>query len=201
MTTQIKGQGKRIKDHNRREEFWGTFLAMREDPEILKLQQYPNHRISNLYDHSSRVALCAYDLSRRFHIKVDGAALARGAMLHDYYLYHAQSYKKITYRPHLLGHPQTALSNAKEHFELTKKEENIIESHMWPMTPTRIPKSKEAFLVQLADKFCAFGEGVMKNTAVRQEKYEALAEKRAYRLLQKEEKTREKYKHHRYILL
>ena len=186
--TQTERQGIRVKDHNRREKFWGTFLEMRENPEILKLQKFPNHRISNLYDHSSRVALCAYALSHRLHIGVDGAALARGAMLHDYYLYHAQSYKKITYREHLLRHPHTALLNAKEHFVLSKKEENIIESHMWPMTLTKLPKSKEAFLVQLADKVCAFGEGVMKKTNVRQEHYEALGRKRASFLQKKEEK-------------
>ena len=188
--TQTERQEKRIENHKRRERFWRVFTSMREDPEILKLQQYPNHRISNLYDHSSRVALCAYALSHRLHIGVDGAALARGAMLHDYYLYHAQSYKKITYREHLLGHPHTALVNAKEHFVLSKKEENIIESHMWPMTLTKLPKSKEAFLVQLADKVCAFGEGVMKRTCVHQKHYEALGRKRAFRLQKKGEKIK-----------
>ncbi len=188
--TQTERQEKRIENHKRREKFWGVFTSMRENPEILKLKQYPNHRISNLYDHSSRVALCAYALSHRLHMEVDGAALARGAMLHDYYLYHAQSYKKITYREHLLGHPHTALVNAKEHFVLSKKEENIIESHMWPMTLTKLPRSKEAFLVQLADKVCAFGEGVMKRTGVHQKHYEALGRKRACFLQRKDAKLR-----------
>ena len=162
---------------NKRDQFWDTFMMMREDPVVLSLQKYPNHRVSNLYDHSSRVALCAYDLSRRFHIEVDGEALAKGAMLHDFYLYHAQSNHSITYREHLMEHPHVALENAKKHFDLTEKEENIITSHMWPLTPLQIPKSKEAFLIQLSDKICAFGEGVLKQTAVQQEKYE----KRAHR--------------------
>nr|MCR5283592.1 phosphohydrolase [Lachnospiraceae bacterium] len=101
---------------NRRDQFWDTFLQLREDPVVLSLQKYPNHRVSNLYDHSSRVALCAYDLSRRLHIKVDGEALAKGAMLHDFYLYHAQSNHSITYREHLMKHPHVALDNAKKHF-------------------------------------------------------------------------------------
>lgn len=183
------------------DEFWHTFAQLRDDPVVLELMKYPNHRVSNLYDHSSRVALCAYDMSRRLHWNVDGAAIAKGAMLHDFYLYHAQSNKSITYRQHLLGHPETALTNAKEHFELTEKEENIIMSHMWPMTPKQIPLSKEAFLVQLADKVCAFGEGVLKRTQVRQERYEALAEKRALKLLVKEEKLKGRKKHQKYITL
>lgn len=38
--------------------------------------------------------------------------------------------------------------------------ENIIESHMFPLTITKIPKSKEAFIVSLADKICAVKENL-----------------------------------------
>ncbi len=161
-----------------REQFWSQLSDLMEDPVVKELKKYPNHRVSNLYDHSVRVALCAYDLSKRFHIRVDGGAMARGAMLHDFYLYHARSNKSITYREHLMGHPMIALSNAREHFELSPKEENIITSHMWPMTITRVPKSKEAFLVQLSDKICAFGEGVLKSTSIRRKHSEKLARER-----------------------
>ena len=42
--------------------------------------------------------------------------------------------------------------------ELTKKEENIIHSHMRPLTLRAIPKSKEAFIICLVDKWCAIIE-------------------------------------------
>ncbi|MCR5417885.1 MAG: HD domain-containing protein [Lachnospiraceae bacterium] len=169
---------KRYIKHKHREQFWNTFTELREDPMVRSLQKYPNHRVSNLYDHSSRVALCAYDLSHRFRWDVDGEALAKGAMLHDFYMYRAWGNRGIKYKDHLLGHPMVALENAREHFELTGKEENIITSHMWPLTPWQVPRSKEAFLVQLADKVCAFGEGVLRQTVVKQERYERMAERR-----------------------
>ena len=192
-------QQKILAKHRNRERFWHTFSDLREDPVVMSLQQYPNHRISNLYDHSSRVALCAYDLARRFRWEIDGDALAKGAMLHDLYFYHAAGRSGKAYREHLFGHPAVALENAREHFELSPKEENIITSHMWPMTPLHVPRSKEAFLVQLADKVCAFGEGVLRRNQVRQERYQKKAQacsdaelQKLIRLEIKEEKRAER---------
>ena len=47
-----------------------------------------------------------------------------------------------------------AVVNAKKYFELNETQENIIESHMFPMSKT-LPKSKEAVLVSLMDKSAA----------------------------------------------
>lgn len=158
--------------------FWETFISLREDPTILKLKNYPNHKISNLFDHSSRVALCAYDLSRRLHIKVNGESLAKGAMLHDFYLYQASGNKEIGTKAHWFGHPDTALKNAEKEFQLTELERNIIISHMWPLNFWHVPRSREAVLVCLADKICAFGEGVLKRNYLRNAERDERAERR-----------------------
>lgn len=158
------------KGNRDREKFWETFLLLRENPAIQKLKKYPNHKISNLFDHSSRVALCAYDISRRLHVNVDGTSLAKGAMLHDYYLYKACGNETIGTKEHWFGHPDTALKNAQKEFRLSDLEKNIITSHMWPLTFRHIPRSREAVLVCLADKICAFGEGVLKRNYVRAHK-------------------------------
>lgn len=150
-----------------REKFWETFISLRENPIIQELKRYPNHNISNLFDHSSRVALCAYDMSRRLHISVDGTSLAKGAMLHDFYLYQARGNKEIGTRAHWFGHPVTALRNAEKEFQLTELEKNIITSHMWPLTFLHFPRSREALLVSLADKICACGELVLKRNYMR----------------------------------
>ena len=152
------------------EQFWETFLALRENPLVQELKKYPNHKISNLYDHSSRVAVCAYNLSRRFSVPINGKSLAKGAMLHDFYLYHARANKDISVREHWLGHPKTALINAEKLFHLTELEKNIIVSHMWPLTFWHFPKSREAFLVSVADKMCACGELILKRNYVRKRK-------------------------------
>lgn len=155
------------KNRKNTEEFWNAFMNLRENPVIQELKKYPNHKISNLYDHSSRVAVCAYDLARRFHWNVDGSSLAKGAMLHDYYLYHARGNKDIGVKAHWFGHPMTALKNAEKEFHLSDLEKNIIRSHMWPLTFRQFPRSKEAILVSLADKICAFGEMVLKRNYIK----------------------------------
>ena len=165
----MERQKNKIEKLRQQERFWDTFADLREDPGVCSLKKYPNHRVSNLYDHSSRVALCAYDLSRRLHLSVDGSALAKGAMLHDFYFYKAQGNEEIPYREHLFGHPMVALENARTRFSLTKKEENIITSHMWPLTILHVPRSKEAVLVSVADKICAFGEGVLRHTTIKKQ--------------------------------
>ena len=158
----MKCKGKRD-----REQFWDTFIWLREHPTIQELKKYPNHNISNLFDHSSRVAVCAYDLSRRFHLNVDGRSLAKGAMLHDFYLYQARGNKDVGTKAHWFGHPCTALRNAEKEFDLSELEKNIIRSHMWPLTFLHFPRSREAVLISLADKICAFGELVLKRNHIK----------------------------------
>lgn len=148
-------------------QFWNTFMQLREHPAVLELKKYPSHKISNLYDHSSRVALCSYHLAKRMHLKFNEKSLAKGAMLHDFYLYQARGNKEIGPMKHWFRHPMTALHNAEETFHLTKKEKNIITSHMWPVVFLPFPKSREAILVGLADKICAFGELILKRNHVR----------------------------------
>ena len=54
--------------------------------------------------------------------------------------------------------PETALSNAIEHFEINEKEADIILNHMWPLTITKMPSCKESFLVSAMDKYCSLKE-------------------------------------------
>ena len=64
---------------------------------------------------------------------------------------------------HGTTHPRVAAENADRDFGLTDKEMNIIRSHMWPLTLRTMPKSKEAALVCLADKYIATKEMVFHN--------------------------------------
>jgi hypothetical protein len=50
------------------------------------------------------------------------------------------------------------MTKADKDFKLTNKEKNIIRGHMWPLTFLHPPKSREAFLVCLADKDVAAKE-------------------------------------------
>ena len=49
------------------------------------------------------------------------------------------------------------MNNAIAHFHITKKEQNMILRHMWPLTPIP-PRWKEGFVLLYTDKFCSTAE-------------------------------------------
>ena len=81
------------------------------------------------------------------------------ALLHDYFLYDWHD-KDPSHRLHGFTHPRRALENAAADWELTDRERDIILHHMFPLTPLP-PRSREAWLVCLADKLCAVQEMAM----------------------------------------
>ena len=126
-------------------------------PDLQCLKDIPQHKGSTTFAHSVAVATLAYRLAVKGHIRVDLPALLRGAMLHDFYLYDTETMPYSDYR-HSLVHPKLALENAQKHFSLSPKEQNIILAHMWPIPGAPLPRSREAWLVCLADKICASRE-------------------------------------------
>lgn len=141
----------------RREEFLKILQQLEENPDIQRLRQYSQHRGNNTFQHCHNVAVYSFYLAEKWNWDVNLERLAMGAMLHDYYLYGTKEAALKPYR-HGITHPKTALKNAREHFELDAKTENIIRSHMWPLSFSKFPRSKEAVLINIADKYCAFQE-------------------------------------------
>ena len=78
--------------------------------------------------------------------------VVRGALLHDFY--NNSDLDKYNSREKLKMHPNVALVNAKEYFELDSVQEDIIKNHMFPLTIV-LPKSKSGILVSIVDKFVA----------------------------------------------
>lgn len=93
-------------------------------------------------------------INRKFNFKCNEKDLTRGALLHDYFLYdwHDDEHRPI-HNLHGFYHPGIALKNAMKEYTLTDREKNIIRSHMWPLTLTRIPACREAWVVTAADKY------------------------------------------------
>ena len=83
--------------------------------------------------------------------------MVRAALLHDYFLY---DWHEPGHTAHATMHPVLALRNALQDFELSDVEKNAIAAHMWPLPPGRVPKSREALLVSLADKRCSAVETI-----------------------------------------
>lgn len=134
--------------------------AVISHPDYDILKTLKAHGRLTVYDHSLDVARYSFRLNRRLHLKIDEEALVWGALLHDFYLYdwHKARINVPLFKMHGYTHPSTAAENAAERFDISAKIDNIIRSHMWPLTLRTLPQSREAWLVCLSDKIVATRE-------------------------------------------
>ena len=139
------------------ERFYRMLDALAEDPNVAEMKKYRQHKGNPTFFHCRSVAVSSFRMAQRLGWRIDEDSLARGAMLHDFHLYTRKD-ARVNPLGHAFGHPKRALENAERLFDLSGKEKNIIRSHMWPLTLFSPPRSKEAFLVTLADKYCALRE-------------------------------------------
>ena len=135
---------------------------------VLQMDNYMQHGDITTLEHVIAVSYTCFVLAKRMHADVRTAV--RGAMLHDLYLYdwHIKTDER-TPLTHTLFHPKTSVKNAKKYFEPTEKELKVVRSHMWPLTVFHMPTSKEAFILTIADKYCAWNEsfGIYDNSELR----------------------------------
>ena len=126
-----------------------------------ELSKYIQHGSTTIMNHTRRVAYFSFTfakmLERNFHIHFDYEDLIIGAYLHDLFMYDWHE-KNAGHRFHGFSHPKIASHNAQALCHVSKKEKAIIESHMWPLTITKIPRCREAFIVCLLDKYAAILE-------------------------------------------
>ncbi len=124
---------------------------------VIKMKDYIQHGNTTCYQHCVNVSYYSYIISKR--LKLDYLSAARAGLLHDFFLYdwHNLNEKVPLFKMHGFTHPQKALDNAKKHFELNEKEEDIILKHMWPLT-VKLPKYKESLIIIIVDKVCCISE-------------------------------------------
>ena len=127
-----------------------------ENNEFKKINNIKHHNTTRL-NHSLKVSYYSYKIAKS--LRLDYKDVARGGLLHDFYINEIRNCTKIKDKILLFStkHPNEALVNASTNFELTEKEANIIESHMFPVD-YRIPKYAESWIVSLVDKVLSFGE-------------------------------------------
>ena len=129
-------------------QFINTARPLLDDPRVVKLSQYEHHRGKTRLEHVKEVAYISFLWGNRFSL--DSESIIRGALLHDFF------YDWLHEGPRLHGfrHPDIALRNAREITHLSRKEEDIIKKHMWPLTVVP-PRYKESFIVSTVDTFCS----------------------------------------------
>ena len=148
--------------YNLKKEFYLKLKQIDNYEEVVQKESlYFQHGTTTVYKHSRNVAYyslyIAQKLENRFRIKFNYDNLIVGAFLHDLFLYDWHE-NDPTHRLHGFTHPLTASINAKKMCNVDEEVVRIIKSHMWPLTLTRVPKSREAFLVCMADKIMATKE-------------------------------------------
>ena len=130
-------------------QFNNTARPLLELPEVAKLSQYKHHRGKTRLEHVKEVARLSFLWSKR--LSLDNEAIIRGALLHDLFYY---DWLREGPRLHGFRHHNIALGNARKITRLSKKEEDIIKKHMWPLTVIP-PRYMESLVVSLVDTFCS----------------------------------------------
>ena len=128
--------------------------------QFLKLKNYRHHNDS-IYDHVVDVSFLSYKISKR--LKLDYKSTARGALLHDFFLYDWRKREKVDsfFKKHAFTHAKEALGNSVRNFEINQKEKDIIVKHMFPTTIIP-PRYGESWIVTSVDKYLAIKEYAIK---------------------------------------
>ncbi len=140
----------------RTREYYIYVKDLLENEVVQSMKQFRHHYGTSCYQHSINVSYYNYLLCKK--LGLDAKAGARAGLLHDLFLYDRKVYIRTKgERLHGFRHPKIALDNANIHFELSEREEDIIEKHMWPLT-LELPKYSESYVIVLVDKCCAVAE-------------------------------------------
>ena len=135
------------------DEFNYIIKDLLENDKVNEMKIYMQHCNTSCFEHSYNVSYICYKICKKFNF--DYVSASRGAMLHDFFLYDWRKNKKFNF--HAYKHGKIAYNNAIKEFKLNEIEKNMILRHMWPVT-LKMPKTKEGFLLTLADKYCAIIE-------------------------------------------
>lgn len=134
---------------NKEIEFNNIISDILKMEKFIELKYEIHHGISRL-DHSLSVAKMTYNACKALGIK-NIEEITRAALLHD--LFKSDDVPNKSF----INHPKVALKNAKEICKLSKCQENIIASHMFPVSCV-IPTNIGSWIVSTSDKIVAIKE-------------------------------------------
>lgn len=121
------------------------------EDENFKIMADIKHHNTTRLKHMTRVSYYSFVIAKLLRLKY--REVARAGLLHDFYMGRTTDFSKIKDKVKLFthNHPKEALENASKYFNLNAIEEDIIESHMFPVD-IKIPKYLESWIVSTVDK-------------------------------------------------
>lgn len=128
-----------------------------KDNDFNNMKKNIQHGSTNCVLHSVAVTHFSLIVAIKLHLKVNYLDIVTGALLHDYFLYDWHDKNKCQ-KWHGFKHPVLSLENARKKWNLNDVEKDIITTHMFPLTLSKMPKYKESILVCIMDKLCALYE-------------------------------------------
>lgn len=135
-------------------EYFNLVNDILENENFKKMNDITHHGITR-FDHSIRVSYFSYRIAK--FLRLDSKKIARAALLHDFFFEDNLTSTKKERFTTLIKHPQYAKNNAKKYFELSELEEDIILTHMFPIS-LKLPKYLESWVVDIVDDFAAIYE-------------------------------------------
>lgn len=137
-------------------EYLNTVIDIIEHKEFNKTKDIMHHGL-NRFDHCMRVSYYSYKVTKWLHL--DYEKVARAGLLHDFFFVDNSDIDITKRMDVLINHPKYALINSKRYFELSEKEEDIISSHMFPVS-LKTPKYMESWIVDIIDNIVAIFEAI-----------------------------------------
>ena len=128
---------------------------------VQEMKQFIQHGKVSTFEHCENVARLSYAIDKRLSLHSDLNVLLVGAMLHDFFLYDWHNHGGL-HRLHGFTHAKQASVNAQEVFQIDDRTSRVIACHMWPLTLRDCPKSREEWIVCIADKCISLHETIFR---------------------------------------
>ena len=129
-----------LQEKERTEELRQYMIPYLENETVCSMDEYVQHGTTSTLQHC---------------LSVMRLSCALASQLHDWHNHQDEG------PLHGFAHPHIACRNAVLYFQVCPEIQHIISTHMWPLTLRFVPRSREAVLVCMADKYCSTLEAVV----------------------------------------
>ena len=142
-----------IESSKEAKEYFDFVKDLLDSSVVNEMRKFRHHYSTTCFQHCLNVSYYNYLVCRKLGLNSKEAA--RAGLLHDLFLYDWREVeKKSGDKPHGMRHPGIALNNAKQYFDIAKREEDMIVKHMWPLT-MKLPRYAESYVIVMIDKYIA----------------------------------------------